>query len=115
MSIISYLTLFSAVSFLLFGGTCFVMSQMKSEFKRYGLAKFRKFVGVLQLLGGVGLLISLFYQPILQPIAALGLSVLMLLGFLVRLKMRDSFVQAFPSFFYAILNGYIFYESFLVL
>lgn len=83
---------------------------MKSEFKRYGLRGYRKLIGGLQVLGGLGLLLGILYEPILQLVAAGGLAALMLLGFLVRLKIRDSFVKSFPSFFYALLNAYIFYE-----
>ncbi|MGB3152746.1 MAG: DoxX family protein, partial [Maribacter sp.] len=88
----------------------FITVEMKREFKRYGLASYRKIVGLLQILGGSGLLIGLFYLPILQLLASAGLSVLMILGFLVRLKIKDSVVQALPSLSYAILNVYLFYK-----
>ena len=34
---------------------------------------------------------------------------LMLLGFCVRLKIKDGFVKSFPSFFYMALNAYLFW------
>lgn len=83
---------------------------MKLEFKRYGLASYRKTVGALQLTGGIGLLAGMYHSPLLQILAAAGLSILMLLGFLVRLKIKDTFLLAAPSLFYALLNAYIFYQ-----
>ncbi|WP_281540249.1 DoxX family protein [Maribacter aestuarii] len=107
---LAYLTLFSGFSFLFFGLACFLTKNMKLEFERYGLASYRKTVGALQLIGGLGLLIGMYYSPFLQIFAAAGLSILMLLGFLVRLKIKDTFLQAAPSLFYALLNAYIFYH-----
>jgi len=110
MKMILYLTLFSACSFLLFGIACFTTVQMKKEFTRYGLASYRNIVGALQLLGGLGLLLGLYDSTILQIAAAAGLSILMVLGFMVRLKIKDSVIQALPSLSYAILNAYIFFK-----
>ncbi len=110
MNIVFYLTLFSAFSFLAFGIACFTTAQMKKEFFRYGLASYRKIVGILQVLGGLGLLMGLFYSTILQMAAAAGLAVLMLLGFMVRLKIKDNVLQAAPSLIYAIINAYILYR-----
>ena len=79
---------------------------MKTEFERYGLQKFRKLVGYLQLLGGFGLLLGLMFQPILI-VSSGGLALLMLLGFGVRLKMKDGFLLSLPSLIFMILNLYI--------
>ena len=108
-------TFFSAFSFLFFGFGCFFLSQMKKEFVRYGLTKFRKVVGVLQLVGGLGLLLGYFYSPTVQAAAALSLSILMVLGFGVRLKIRDGIFQSAPSLLYALLNGYIFYQLIVII
>jgi len=83
---------------------------MKSEYTRYGFPSLRKIVGGLQLMGGAGLLLGTLNMPLLQAIAAGGLSTLMISGFLVRLKIRDSFLQTAPSLFYALLNAYILYK-----
>ena len=42
----------SAVAFLFYGIVCVSTSHMKVEFERYGLARFRVLVGVLECLGG---------------------------------------------------------------
>jgi hypothetical protein len=110
MNTLSYLTLFSGFSFLFFGMGCFVSKKMKMEFERYGLPSYRKLIGILQLLGALGLLIGLGYSTTLQLSAAFGLSILMFLGFLVRLQIKDSFLLVTPSLFYALLNAYICYQ-----
>jgi uncharacterized membrane protein YphA (DoxX/SURF4 family) len=102
------LILISAVSFLFYGITFFTNSGMKEEFERYGLDKFRQFIGILQLLGGSGLLIGLAW-PLVLIIASGGLSLLMMIGFGVRLKMKDGFWESMPSFIFMLLNGYIFF------
>lgn len=78
---------------------------MKTEFERYGLAAFRRIVGVLQLAGALGLIFGYLYAPTLQLAAAVGLTVLMACGFVVRLKIKDTVLQAAPSLFYAVLNA----------
>lgn len=80
---------------------------MKQEFIRYGLQKLGLFVIILQLLGAVGLIIGFKYRPILL-ISALGLSLLMLAGLIVRLRLKDSLSAYFPALFYMLLNAYIF-------
>ncbi|QCW99926.1 hypothetical protein FGM00_07370 [Aggregatimonas sangjinii] len=107
MTTLSVLTFFSAISFLFFGLGCFVAPQMKKEFERYGLAAFRRIVGVLQLAGALGLIFGYFYSPNLQFAAAVGLCLLMACGFVVRLKIRDTVLQAAPSLIYAVINAFI--------
>ncbi|WP_421807243.1 DoxX family protein [Flagellimonas sp.] len=112
MSLLTYLTIISGISFLFFGLGCFVSKKMKVEFERYGLPTYRKLIGALQLLGGLGLLVGLIYSTTLQFSAALGLSILMFLGFLVRLKIRDGILLSTPSLAYALLNAFICYQLF---
>ena len=80
---------------------------MKTEFKRYGLGGFRVLVGMLQVLGALGLLLGLNWSGILL-ISSAGLSLLMLLGFIVRIKIKDSFLLCLPSFLFMIICSYIF-------
>jgi hypothetical protein len=60
--------------------------------------------GFLQLLGAIGLLIGLYFSPTLLLLASTGLSILMIAGFIVRLKINDNFIQSSPSFLFAVLN-----------
>ena len=80
---------------------------MKQEFIRYGLQKIGLFVIILQSIGAVGLILGFKYPPILL-ISALGLSLLMLAGLIVRLRLKDSLSAYFPALFYMLLNAYIF-------
>ncbi len=100
------LVYFSAGSFIGFGSACFLSSYMQREFSRYGLARFRAMTGALQLLGAAGLMVGL-QVPIIGQLAAAGLALLMLMGFGVRLKIKDSLWQSFPAFFYMVLNAYL--------
>ncbi|MGY3054076.1 putative membrane protein YphA (DoxX/SURF4 family) [Pedobacter sp. UYEF25] len=108
--LLNFLTLVSAFSFLYYGLTFFTKSGMKEEFERYKLEKFRNLIGCLQLLGGFGLLIGLIWQPALS-ISSGGLATLMLIGFGVRIKMKDGFLESLPSFAFMIINGYICFTS----
>ncbi|MGZ3873966.1 MAG: DoxX family protein [Mucilaginibacter sp.] len=104
--LLNALIVISAGAFLFYGCSFFLNSGMKEEFDRFGLGQFRKLIGFLQLLGGLGLLAGFLWQPILV-IASGGLSLLMLIGFGVRLKMKDGFWESLPSFIFMLLNFYI--------
>ena len=80
------------------------------EFERYQLARFRTTTGFFQIAGAIGLLCA-NQSELIWSISSLGLSILMLLGFIVRLKIKDSWIQSFPSLFYMVLNGYIFWQT----
>ncbi|SDM18769.1 DoxX-like family protein [Daejeonella rubra] len=104
------LTWFSALSFLFYGLSFYTSGHMKDEFKRYGLEKFALLTSILQMLGGIGLIVGLLVHPILL-ISSAGLSILMLFGFSVRLKIKDGFWQSLPALSYFMLNSYLFYSG----
>lgn len=83
---------------------------MKNEFKRFNLEKLGLLTITLQLLGALGLLIGLLFNPILI-ISSGGLATLMLLGLLVRIKSKDSIVVSLPAIFFFGLNAYICLEA----
>ena len=83
---------------------------MKNEFIRFNLAKYRILVGYLEILGGIGLFVGIINQPILI-ISSGGLSILMLLGIWVRVKINDGLVRILPALLFLILNSYIFIWS----
>ncbi len=107
MTFLTFLVLFSTLSFLFFGISCFFTEQMRTEFIRYGLSDHLKLTGALQILGALGLGLGYIYLPYLGIVSAAGLSLLMLFGFGVRLRIKDSFIQSAPSIIYALLNAYI--------
>jgi len=96
---------------MFYGIAYFRSAEMKSEFKRFGLEKAGTLTAVLELLGSFGLLIGLKF-PFILLVSAGGLAILMLLGVIVRLKIKDSILVTLPAFFFMIVNAYIFFASF---
>lgn len=110
LNLLNILILISSLSFIGYGIAYFKSPQMKSEFKRFGLAKAGTLTAVLELLGAVGLLVGIKF-PFILLISAGGLTVLMFLGVAIRIKIKDSFWTSLPALFFMILNGYIFFMS----
>lgn len=108
MKPLELLGFFLGFSFLFFGMSCLFASRMKKEFERYGLKGQRHLTGVLQLAGSAGLLTGLFYNPYLSLSALAGLTLLMLLGAAVRIKIRDPWPAVMPALFYGVLCAYLF-------
>jgi hypothetical protein len=112
MSYLDILILFSATSFLIYGIAYFVSTNMKNEFKRFGLEKFGPLTAVLELAGAIGLFIGVgIKNNTILLLASGGLALLMLLGTGVRIKMKDSLLISLPAFFYFVLNTYILYRT----
>ena len=103
-----FLVIFSGLSFLIFGYLCFYSSYFKNEFIRYGIPNFRKTTGFFQSLGGASLIVGIRIDE-LGVIASLGLTILMILGVIVRLRIKDGLLKTMPAIFYAFLNALIFY------
>ncbi|WP_452222066.1 DoxX family protein [Lacinutrix salivirga] len=104
MDLLTTLTWFSGLAFIYFGINCFVSEFIVLEFKRYHLEKYRRLTGLLQLLGAIGLVIGLYFSPVLLFVSSIGLALLMLAGFIVRLKIKDNFIKSSPAFTFAVLN-----------
>jgi hypothetical protein len=98
---------FSAISFLIFGISCLTTRHMKSEFERYQLGTYRHFIGLLQICGGLALILGYNWKWAVY-LGSGGLALLMLLGFIVRIKIRDGFLRSSPAFIYMIINLIIF-------
>lgn len=107
MSLLSLLTVFSSVTFLGYGLLCVTSVSMEREFTRFGLAHLRVFIGSLEILGGIGLLVGLAWTPALW-LASGGLGLLMLCGVVVRVSVSDSLVQMLPALGLMVVNAYIF-------
>lgn len=99
--------LVSSFSFFAYVLSYFTSTHMKSEFKRFNLEKLGLIIILFQFLGAAGLLVGLIYHPILI-VSSLGLFLQMLLGLIVRIKLKDGLWVSLPAFFFLILNGYIF-------
>jgi DoxX-like family len=110
MNILNILIFISSLSFLGYGIAYFKSTEMKNDFKRFGLEKLGALVAVLEILGALGLMVGYKLYPILL-ISAGGLALLMFLGVVVRIKSKDSVWISLPAFLFMILNGYIFFMS----
>lgn len=110
MNLLNVLITISSISFLAYGLSYFITPHMKSEFKRFGLEKFGILTAALEICGSFGLIVGLWLSPILIMSSA-GLAVLMLLGLIARLKIRDGFGASLPALFFMILNSFIFFRS----
>jgi hypothetical protein len=110
MNILTLFTLVSATAFIFYGALCLFTEHMKLEFERYGLSRFRKLVGVLELSGGLGLILGNYFS-VFHFISAGGLSLLMILGLGARLKVRDRLVSLIPAFLLLLVNLWIFFEK----
>jgi hypothetical protein len=93
----------SGLTFIFYGLLCLFTNHMKAEFERYGLSQFRMLTGILELLGGIGLLLGLSFVPLLL-VSCSGLALLMFLGVIVRLKTKDPLIQILPAFILMLIN-----------
>lgn len=93
----------SASAFIFYGLLCLLTDHMKTEFRRYGLSQFRKLTGMLELLGGTGLLVGCYYTPLLY-LSAAGLALLMSFGVIIRLKTKDPLVEILPAILLMLIN-----------
>lgn len=105
------LIIISAVSFLGYGGFCFLSKHTELEFARYRLRSHRFLVGALQWAAGIGLLAGLS-EPWMGRAAAAGLAMMMLTAVAVRIRIKDTLVQTLPALFFLALNAYLFLEAF---
>lgn len=96
----------NGLAFLFWGASLLATPAMAVDFERFGLTSFRTMIGVLELLGGLGVLVGLRYHGLARAAAA-GLCLLMLCGVLVRLRAGDGAVQATPAALLCAVNAWI--------
>jgi uncharacterized membrane protein YphA (DoxX/SURF4 family) len=99
--------LVAAALFLVYGFLCLFSNGMEEEFERYGLSRFRRLTGGLEVLGGVGLLAGLFVTEVML-VASGGLALLMVLGIGARVRVRDPLVEMLPALVLLVMNVFIF-------
>ena len=81
--------LVSGLSFLYYGFKVLFQTASRGEFERYGMPAVRQLVGILEILGGTAVILGLAIAP-LGALAAAGLTALMVLGLIVRLRVHDA-------------------------
>ncbi len=110
MTLLKIAVLLSSISYLAYVADYFRSPHMKTEFERFGMRELGLFITGLQFLGAVGLLVGLWFHPILT-LASLGLALLMLAGLIVRRRSKDSLWVSLPALFFFGLNIYICWAS----
>ena len=126
MNITLIISLFSGISFIVYGISSFRSKRMISEFQRWGYGNQRKLIGCFQLIGGAGLIYgsifvintfdsngSLVNKNNVLAVSSLILTIMMLGAVFVRIDIKDKFINILPATFYAILNFMIFYNVFI--
>lgn len=98
MTVDTICVIISSLSFYAYVASYFISPHMKNEFKRFDLEKLGLLTIILEFLGATGLIVGLKFSPILT-ISSLGLGLLMLCGFIVRLKLKDSVWISSPAIF----------------
>ena len=104
------LTFVSAVIFIFYGVLCLSTNHMMKEFQRYGLSKYRRLTGVLELLGGIGLIVGLEF-PLILTVSSGGLGTLMFLGGMTRMRVKDPIIELIPALILMVVNFYILYTT----
>jgi hypothetical protein len=97
----------SAILFAWFGLNAIFSESMVAEFKRYGLSRFRVLTGMLQVAGSLGIIVGHFHTPILLASAG-GLTAMMFIGVMTRVRVKDPLPAALPAFALCVLNLFIF-------
>jgi hypothetical protein len=92
--------------FLFYGLHVLVSNAMVKEFERFGLLRYRKLTGALQVLGSLGLCLGYLLPHLVVP-AAGGLALLMAGGVAVRIRCRDSIADMLPASMMFVLNLFI--------
>lgn len=96
----------SSILFLWYGLSSLYGDGMVDEFARFGLSDYRRVTGGLEVLGAVGLLAGLMVPP-LVVVSAAGLSLLMLLGLITRVRVRDPWFEMLPALLLMLLNVFL--------
>tara|TARA_B100001175_G_C19335812_1_gene554846 strand:+ start:509 stop:847 length:339 start_codon:yes stop_codon:yes gene_type:complete len=104
------LILISGVSFVIYGISSFFSKKMLVEYKRWGYPEQRLLIGGLQFLGGLGLFVGLYFEPLI-PLSSASLLLLMLAAIGVRIKIKDQPIMMLPAVFYALINFLILINS----
>ena len=97
----------SMLLFFYYGISVLVSDAMVREFEKFGLLRFRRLTGVLEVLGAAGLLVG-YLVPALVLVSSGGLALLMVLGVAVRLRAGPPVTDAIPALVMLIINLYVF-------
>ncbi len=95
---------------MIYGVLALIMPFYIDEFARYGFSEFRVVIALVQIVGGVGLLLPSPYMKIRMVSA--GLLLAMMVGaLLTRISIQDSLAKSLPALTYLLINSFIFIKS----
>ena len=83
---------------------------MVSEYERWGFGKYRKIIGLSQILCGAGLIIGIKFLILLQ-VASMSLVIMMSLAIMVRVKITENISEILPAISYFVLSFLILFNS----
>lgn len=104
------LTAFSVIVFLYFGTSCLFADGMKADFERFGMSRLRILTGVLEVMGAVGLVVGQFV-PELVIVSASGLALLMMMGLITRIRVRDPLHEMLPAGVLLVVNAFLAWQA----
>ena len=111
--LLTILVIFNGMIFIVYGALCLLAGHMKDEIDRYHLSQFRILVGWLELLGGLGVISGLLFSKFsISIFSATGLSLLMALGVITRIRIGDTFIKIIPALCLGLLNAWISFRLF---
>ena len=96
------------LAFLGYGLACLFSNHMVAEFERCGLSRMRRLTGALEVLGALGLAAGYFSRPIGMA-AAIGLTLLMVLGVITRVRVGDTLLATMPALVLLMMNAFVAY------
>ena len=104
--------LFFSISFVIYSLHSVFSRKMIMEFSRWGIGNLRILVASFQMLGGIGLLLGMYNIWVLC-LVSFFLMLMMITAIIIRVRVRDSFLQTVPALMYTLLSFIIFYSSFI--
>lgn len=97
------LSILTALSFLYYGIACLISASMKAEFERFGVPRLRIVIGILEIMGGLGLLAG-FILPVLAVLAATGIFLLMFIVVIQRVRQGDTRAEMAQASLFAAIS-----------
>ena len=97
------LVLVSAISFFFYSIRSIFSKKMIAEYSRWGMAKERVIISLLQFFASIGLIIG-FNNSSLMLLTSFLLTLMMIFAIFVRIKIDDALIASLPAIFYVLLN-----------
>jgi hypothetical protein len=101
-----FLSLFTGLAFLGYGWGCLFSQGLIREFERFGLPRYRRFIGITQIVGAIAVMAGPWIA-VLGFLGSSGLAIQMGAGLIVRIRIGDGFVQSAQALLFLILNLYL--------